>query len=111
MFNIWRAKRADIQNGIQQVPLDECDFSESDVSALRNIEQAYPIDYIDSVNVENIKGKAFVVLKSDRIKLTDKVYKTLNEAVFDPELESPVSVSFNEAGEVLFNEEWEIPLI
>lgn len=102
-MNIWSVKRAEIEQGVLQVPLNENDFTENDADILRAIEEAYPESYIDSVKVLNISGKAFIFFKSDEKRLSEGVRDVLNEVAFDPKFDSPVYISFSEAGELLLD--------
>lgn len=102
-MHIWSAKRSEIEKGVRQVPLSEDDFTENDASILRSIEIAYPESYIDSVKTLNIGGTVFIYFKDDEERLSDSVYNTLNEAVFNCNLNSPVYISFSETGELLLD--------
>ena len=103
MLNIWAAKRAEIEKGAYQVPLDEDDFSEGDAAILKDIERAYPENYLDSIETKNIHGKAFVIRKADLGKLDDRAYDAMNEAAYDPEFDTPVYVSLDETGDLLLD--------
>jgi hypothetical protein len=102
-LNIWAVRRAEIESGSRQVPLDEQDFSEHDAAIFRDIEHAYPESYIDSVDTLNISGKAFVFFKTDAPRRTEAVIEALTEAAYDPEFDSPVYASFSETGELLLD--------
>jgi hypothetical protein len=103
MLNIWAVKRSEIEGGSQQVALNEADFSESDAAVFRDIEKAYPESYIDSVDILNRNGKAFIFFKADRDKMTNAVHEALDEAAADPELDSPVYIAFSKTGELLLD--------
>ena len=102
-LNIWATKRAEIEGGGYQVPLDEQDFSEHDAAIFRDIEIAYPESYVESVDILNINGKAFVFFKTDADRLNETVLEALNEAAYDPEFNSPIYVLFSETGELLLD--------
>jgi len=97
-LDIWSVKREEIEGGKQQVPLSEADFSEHDAAVFRDIEQAYPESYIDSVDAVYINGKMFVFYKSDENWITDAVMKSFNEVAYDSKFDSPVYASFDEIG-------------
>jgi hypothetical protein len=102
-LNIWAIRRAEIESGGRQVPLDEQDFSEHDAAIFRDIEHAYPESYIDSVDTLNISGKAFVFFKADKSRQTEAVMEALIEAAYDPAFDSPIYASFSETGELLLD--------
>lgn len=101
-LSTWATKCTEIENG-QQPPSEESGFSESDVAIFQRLEKIYPESYIDSVEIRNINGKAFVVFKSDLCKMTDEIMEVLNKAASDPEFEYPVYVSFSETGELVLD--------
>jgi hypothetical protein len=103
MLNIWSVKQAEIESGGLQIPLCEGDFTEHDAAVFREIERAYPESYIDSVGTRGINGKTFVFFKADAERLSGTVMEALNEAAYDPDLDSPVYVSFSETGEPIFD--------
>jgi hypothetical protein len=84
-------------------PLNMSACSVSDVIALCKIEKAYPESYLDSVDVLNRKGKAFIYFKADNNKLTDAVYEALDIAAADPKLDSPIYMTFGNTGELLLD--------
>jgi hypothetical protein len=102
-LNIWAVKKSEIERGGHQVQLNAADFSDSDAAIFSEIERAYPESYIDSVDILTRNGKAFIFFKADRDKLTDMVYEALDEAADDSELDSPVYITFSEAGELLLD--------
>ena len=102
-LNIWAVKRYKIERGIPYTLLDEADFDKRDASIFRDIEYAYPESFIDTVDVRIINGKAFVTLKTDVDRLTDKVFDVLTEESYDSSFDIPVHVYFSESGGLLLD--------
>lgn len=100
-LDIWAKKEDRIIRGEKGVPLDEADFSFSDAQRIKELEQAYPTSYIDSMNIESFRGKSFLIPKSDTAKLTPEAREALKALALDDSLDSPVYVTFGEGGELL----------
>ena len=98
-LNIWAAKEKRILSGEQQVSLDDSDFSENDAQVFRRFQQAYPVEYIDSVDVKERFGKTFILPKG--LNLSDNQWEALSEIADDPELKNPVYVDVDEDGGLL----------
>jgi hypothetical protein len=91
-LNIWKAKRSEIIREGKSVPIDEADFSKADAKVFRSLKRFYPEAYIDSVHIENVKDKAFVVPNEANTK---RFSDEFDEAAEHDNLQSPIFASFD----------------
>jgi uncharacterized phage-associated protein len=62
-LNIWKTKEDEIIRGGYQLLLSDSDFSESDAKVFLDLLSIYPVEYINSVTVIEVNGKAFLFPK------------------------------------------------
>lgn len=100
-FNIWKAKQKYITPSAKNVQLNENDFNEEDAEFLSSIKNMYPIDYIDSVEVNVVDGKSFILNKKDKSKLNNKSDDIFISLANDSSLQNPVYISIADDGVVI----------
>ena len=102
-MNIWSAKEPWISAGHKQVPLDESDFNQNDVSLMCLLETMYPDELIKDSCVMRIRDNFFVFSKEDYKHLTDAHRQALSTIARREELHNPVYVEIDEEGSLLID--------
>ncbi|MDR0986941.1 MAG: hypothetical protein LBL98_04500 [Ruminococcus sp.] len=85
-LDIWKSKEEQIKNGA--VKLSEEDFSEADTEKFIEIKNAFTPEFIDSFNIVDINGTAFLFPKNAEFK--DEYYDAFYIASHDEKFQSPV---------------------
>jgi hypothetical protein len=86
-LNIWKSKE-ELINNTKNVPLSESDFSDEDARKFTEIQKAYTPEYINSVNIFEVDGKAFLFPKNCEFK--EDYYDAFYVASHDERFQSPV---------------------
>lgn len=100
-MNIWSSKEEEIKSGAKHVPLFERDLTSDDFKLLEILRDAYPIEYINSIEVVEIGNKNFILEKDDFNSLTEEQQNVLLALSDNEELENPVYVKIAEDGVLL----------
>lgn len=100
-FNIWQSKSSRIKRGEDQVQLDEKDFDYNDQEILMTLKDAYPPEYINSVQIVKIGTKYFVIESEKLEKVSETHLDTLWQLAKSKDLENPVYIDFSESGALL----------
>ncbi|MUV39493.1 hypothetical protein JNUCC1_03371 [Lentibacillus sp. JNUCC-1] len=100
-MNIWNEKELEIMSEVKQIPLNEDDLNENDVSLMETLRQTYPSNFINSTVVIEVEDKSFVIDKDDFNKLTEEQQNLLLTLSDNDELENPVYVKISEDGVLL----------
>lgn len=95
-MNIWKNKEPFIMKGVQQVSLDEADFSQDDAQLIHTLKEAFPLDFIEHTRTFHIGNVSFVFTKADAAQLTEENYDTLYAIAKSPDIENPVYVSIDD---------------
>lgn len=99
-FNAWKAKENNIGTFLN-VSMHESDFVHSDLELLTTLQEMYPVEFIDQVNVISIADKNFLVSKNDAINLREEQKNILINLADNENIHNPVYVSVDEDGVLL----------
>lgn len=102
-FDAWKAKKGQMSQGHKNIPMSESDFSADDLELLRTLQEMYPLELINEVDVISIGSKNFLISKEDKARLTDEQENIFINLADNDDLHNPVFVSLSDDGVLLID--------
>ena len=100
-FNIWKVQEPLIGR-ISNISMREEDFSLEDFQLLKSLQEMYPVEMYDEVEVLPIGDKNFVISKEDIEKLSEE-QRNVFINLAEQDLHNPVFVTMSEDGVLLID--------
>ncbi|MGH1286528.1 hypothetical protein [Bacillus toyonensis] len=95
-FSIWNSKEVQIRGGAMHLPLDESDFTEADEDLILRLRDMYTLDYINSVDIQWVRGKCFIIPKEQSSQLTSEHNAVLREIATSGDVINPVYITLED---------------
>lgn len=99
-FNAWKVNEKQIGQ-IQNLPMYESNFTDSDYQLLSTLREMYPPELIEQMDVISIADKNFLISKQDAEKLSEEQKNILINLADDETIFNPVYVTVDEEDGVL----------
>lgn len=98
VMNIWKSKEERILSREYQVNLDEKDFNDDDKIIVKNLKDAFPIEFINNSYVIRVENNNFIISKDDEKRLKEEHLDTLYKLSKLETLENPVYTYIDDEG-------------